>query len=70
MPHARRVAAPACPAFAEAASRRQAKGHFGVQARTMKIQRVTDTKRETRTRYFLTNVVQVHPISNTGAGVI
>jgi hypothetical protein len=29
---------PACPAYAEAASRRQAKrGHFGVQARTMKM---------------------------------
>jgi hypothetical protein len=29
---------PACPAFAEAASRRQAKRpHFGVQARRMKI---------------------------------
>jgi hypothetical protein len=31
-------ATPACPAYAEAASRRQAKRqHFGVQARTMKM---------------------------------
>jgi hypothetical protein len=37
MPHARRAPTPACPAFAEGASRRQAKRHFGVQARTMKI---------------------------------
>ena len=42
-----------CPAFAEAASRRQAKRHFGVQARSMVIQKITDTRHETRTRSFL-----------------
>jgi hypothetical protein len=37
-PMAGRPPTPACPAYAEAASRRQAKRqHFGVQARTMKM---------------------------------
>ena len=40
----------ACPAFAEAAPRRQAKRDFGVEARTMKNQWVTDTRHEKRTR--------------------
>jgi hypothetical protein len=36
--HAQRAPTPACPAYAEAASRRQAKRpHFGVQARMMKM---------------------------------
>jgi hypothetical protein len=36
--HAQGAPTPACPAYAEAASRRQAKRlHFGVQARMMKM---------------------------------
>jgi hypothetical protein len=36
--HAQRAPTPACPAYAEAASRRQAKRpHFGAQARMMKM---------------------------------
>jgi hypothetical protein len=35
--HARRAPTPAFTAFAGAASRRQAKCHFGVQARTMQM---------------------------------
>ena len=51
MPHARRAPTPACPPFAEAASRRQAKRHFGVQARKMKNYRIADTDTDTDTLF-------------------